>query len=72
VAVEALPPDVTHVPTGWASNATGEVQAPAKRPVRAGDVRTRCDHCPAYVDGEAEAGQVWLRSHEGHAHGGSL
>jgi hypothetical protein len=72
VAVEPLPADVSFITVGWASTATGEMEAPEQRPVEPGDVRTKCDYCPAYVDGNAASGQAWLQTHVMRAHGGSL
>lgn len=71
MAVEPLPSEVTHVPTGWASTASGSVQHASLREATASDVRTLCDECPAFVDGGKDAGQKWLRAHKRVAHGGS-
>lgn len=72
MTVEPLPSDVTFITVGWASSATGDVAAPMQRQVEAGDVRTKCDYCPAYVDGNASSGQAWLQTHVQRAHGGAL
>lgn len=66
---EPLPPDVTHVPKGYASLGDGSIGYAEQRRRDSGDVRMRCDRCPAYVDGSRESGVAWLASHLHYAHG---